>query len=463
VWLCTAAVSAAIISPVWAQAPAQPGASAVPPPIQARRPVPLREALQLAAQQSPDVAIARAQAAIAEAGVQRAWTAWQPGISATGTYDRASVESKLSLGGIINVVGDVYNLPQQRPENIPAPVTIVGRNSLSGNVQFIQPLFTPQGILLIGPANRAAEAAQFGALDAREQILLGTARAYLGLRGIAQLMEAAREAEQVALRREKDAKAQLDVGLAVETALFRAQSETAVSRAQIADLEGTRESLLATLEALTGEAVQPDDVGEANIAVREPADPATSPWEQTFAVQSAAKQLQAVQGTVKYDHFAWLPTLAAGARGNYASNVGFAGVHTSYDLLLTLNFPLYDQGVRLANLREDEARVAQAKAALESNRARARSNWMAARANLESAKAVVSQAEAAAQLQKRVQQQVETSAKAGVATNLELSDADNKRFLADSAAAQARANFQIRRAELAAAEGRLYLAIEAPP
>jgi hypothetical protein len=50
---------------------------------------------------------------------------------------------------------------------------------------------------------------------------------------------------------------------------------------------------------------------------------------------------------------------------------------------------------------------------------------------------------------------VEASAQAGVATSLELSDADTRRFLAASAAAQARAAVDIRRAELAAAEGRL--------
>ena len=53
---------------------------------QQRRKVTLHEALQLAAKQGPDVAAARAQAAIAQAGVNKAWTAWQPDLSATGQY-----------------------------------------------------------------------------------------------------------------------------------------------------------------------------------------------------------------------------------------------------------------------------------------------------------------------------------------------------------------------------------------
>ena len=55
-----------------------------------RRAVPLREALQLAAKQGPDVAAARAQAAITRVGVERAFTAWKPDLSATGTFDHTS-------------------------------------------------------------------------------------------------------------------------------------------------------------------------------------------------------------------------------------------------------------------------------------------------------------------------------------------------------------------------------------
>ena len=43
-----------------------------------------------------------------------------------------------------------------------------------------------------------------------------------------------------------------------------------------------------------------------------------------------------------------------------------------------------------------------------------------------------------------------------MATSLDLSDADQKRFAAASAAAQARAGLEVRKAEVAAAEGRLY-------
>src|SRR2546423_10131040 len=71
----------------------QPGAIAPPPRAELgpqRRRISLREALQLAAKQSPDIAAARATAAITEASVRRAWTTWQPDISADGNFHPTS-------------------------------------------------------------------------------------------------------------------------------------------------------------------------------------------------------------------------------------------------------------------------------------------------------------------------------------------------------------------------------------
>ena len=78
-------------------------------PVPDRRAVPLREALQLAARQGPDVAAARARAAIARVGIERAYEAWKPDISATGTYDHTSSPQSLNTGdialGVAQVIG----------------------------------------------------------------------------------------------------------------------------------------------------------------------------------------------------------------------------------------------------------------------------------------------------------------------------------------------------------------------
>ena len=92
----------------------------------------------------------------------------------------------------------VFALQPVNPQIVPGPVVITAENSRYATVQISQPLFTPAGVFLIGPAKAGARAAELGALEAREQVLLGVARTYLGLQGIVQLMRAAREAERSA-------------------------------------------------------------------------------------------------------------------------------------------------------------------------------------------------------------------------------------------------------------------------
>ena len=404
-----------------------------------RRTVSLKEALQLAAKQGPDVAAARAQAQVTGASMNKAWTAWQPDIVATGTFGHTSAPAIIPAG----VLG-------------PLPITIVEENSKYATFQLSQPLLTPQGLFGPGIANSATEAAERGADEAREQVLLNVARTYLVLQGIEGLLIAARDAEKVALRREQDARARIAAGTDVEIGLLRAQTETAQARAQIAAFEGQQQSLLPLLEALTGESIAPQPLSGAPQDVGAPAQESAQPWEAAFSVKSARAATEAAQKSVRLDQFAWMPSVAGVARENYNSNGGFAGKNWTYDLIVNVSVPLYDRGLRYAQLHEDQARLARAQADLAAARARARSAWIGARANLAAADAVLQQSESQAQLATRAQAQVDASYRAGVATSLDVSDADQKKFAAQSAAAQSRALREIRRAELAAAAGLLY-------
>jgi outer membrane protein len=413
---------------------------------QQRKPIPLRQALQLAARQGPDVVASRAQAAITRVGVERAYTAWQPDLSATGTYDHTSAPQVFNPA-VLGLSGPI--------------LAIVAPNSRYGTLQLSQPLLTPQGLFQPGIAKSFAEAADRTADDAREQVLLSVARTYLSLQGLEGVIGAARDAERVALRREEDARAQISAGTAVEINLLRAQSDTANARAQIASLTGQRESLLPLLEALVGEPVAPLPLGQGgDEAFGEPGNEAAQPWEQTFAVRSAIAQVSGANKSVTYDNFLWLPSVSGIAKGNYNSNQGFTGTNTYYDLILSVSVPLYDHGTRYVQKHEDVARLHQAVAALASTRARAKSNWEGARANLVAARAVLEQTEAQARVAKRAQEQIDVSARAGVATSLDLQVADQQLFQAQSAQAQARANLDVSRAEVAAAEGRLYSGLE---
>ena len=435
--------------------PLLPDASPSQSPVvsSSRRPVSLEDALRLTAANNQDLAVARAQFEQLKAQASRVWGAILPEISLQGSLVRTSAPASLDRAGLINSVGDVYGISQRNLSATPEPLWLTAQNSAYGSLLVSQILFTPQ-LILIPAADQGAEAARLGSLEAREQVLLGTARVFLGLEGIAQLETAAHEAELVALKREKDTRALMAMGMAVEVASLRAQSETAATRNTLAQLAGTREQLLGLLESLTGEAIRPLE-GSSKPDFGAAAQEAAEPWNATYLVRANTRGVEALGAFSTYDRMAWLPTLMAQAKGNYNSNAGFTGKNLSYDLILAINVPLYDRGARYANMHEDDAKVTEARAKLEGSRRKAKSNWMAARANLQAAEAALAQAEAQTALATRAQKQLESAVQAGVSTALELSDIDNKRFLAASSAAQARSQVEIRKVEVAAAEGRL--------
>lgn len=427
-----------------------------------RRAVTLQETLALAAKNNLDLkaAHAAAQQVVAKAGLST--TAFLPEISVGASFLYTSAPAIFDNGGQIDLLKTLTRaslLQREYQDKIvegldssPRTMTIQAAASLFGNITVQQVLFSPS-FFLLPVAKEAKDAAALGTLEAREQVLLAAARVYLGLEGLEQLEVAAKEAEQVALKRERDAKAQVAVGKDTDIAVMRAQSETAQARATLASLSGNRVALLAMLEALTGDAVRPS--GAPTQLEVTAADEAQAPWEALYAIKAAQLGVQSAERFNLVDRLAFLPTLVAQAKGNYNSNKGFVNTNFTFDAMVAAQWVIFDRGVRYVNMHENDAKTAQQRAQLDASRVRARANWIAAKTSLATAEVALEQAQAQAQLAERAQKQLGSAFQAGFATSLEVSDMDNKRFLAASAAAQARAQVQIRKVELAAAEGRL--------
>ena len=476
--LSTAALAQATLtpSPSVAAAAANPMLAAEQQSLAARKPVTLTEALTLTAKNNPDLRAAKAQAAQVAAQAGLALSAVLPELTLSTSYVHTTVEQKFDtktlqegiaagLVGALQTVGPAYGLPQSaNPAVLSAfresvvgqagdPVVIVARNSIYGSLLMQQVLFSPQ-FFLLPAADEATEAARRGTLEAREQVLLAVARVYLGLEGLAQLEQAAKDAEAVALRRERDATSQIAAGMTTEIAVLRAQSETAQARATIATLSGQRVALLALLEALAGEPIRPFDDQPTRLEVTAQSE-ASSPWEKTWAIQASSMGVTVQERFNFVDRISYLPNVVGQLKGSYNSNRGFAGTNWILDGVVALQWSLYDRGVRYANLHEHEAKLVQLRSQLESTRSKAKATWVSAKTNIEAAQFALQQAEAQASLATRAQKQIESAFQSGVTTSLEVSDIDSKRFFAASGAAQARAQLEIRKVELAAAEGRL--------
>lgn len=437
--------------------PPLPAAPVTADPVAAssRRVISLADALRLAAENNHDYQAALANAQMVQSQASRVWGAVLPEITANGSYVYTSAPAIFDLGQITGLSQSVWPdiLPQRSLPPGTAQIPIVRANSVYGQLQLQQILFTPM-MFLLPAAKPGVAAAQLGAGEAREQVLLGVARLYLGLQGLQQIEAAAHDAETVALKRERDVMGQVAAGTQGEIALLRAQTETAQARGTLAQLAGQREGLLATLESLLGSPVRPEEQ-VTGLPNWQPSDEGSKPWEQLYVVRATAKGVEAQENYVTYDTLSFLPTVVATAKGNYNSNTGFVGTNWTYDLSVGLSIPLYDRGNRYANKKEDVAKLRAAREKLESERAKARSGWVTARANLTAAEAALTQAEAQAALAAKAQKQLDAAFQLGLATALELSDIDNKRFFAASQVAQVRAQLEVRKVEMLAAEGRL--------
>jgi outer membrane protein len=444
-----------------------------------RRPVSLKEVLALAEKNSTDLVAARASANQVAAKAALVYSALLPEISLSASYVRTSAEQKFDfsafapafegvIAAAINGAGPAYGNPNPANQDVVnqvakgfsdqliannQPTVIVAANSLYGTLLVQQVLFSPQ-FFLLPAAGEAKEAARLGSVEAREQVLLAVAKLYLGIEGLAQIESAARDAEQVALKRERDAKNQQQAGVATDIAVLRAQSETAQARATLSTLSGQRVALLALLEALVGEAVRPLENAPTHLDIAA-SDEASTPWNRTYLLRSSEMALTTQSRFNTFDRLAWMPSLVAQGKGSYNSNKGFANTNFIFDGILAAQWTLYDRGQRYATLHENDAKTVELRAKLDGARSRARATWVGAKTNLEAAQVTLEQAEAQAALAARAQKQVESAFQAGFSTSLEVSDIDNKRFLAASSAANARAQVEIRKVELAAAEGRM--------
>ncbi len=446
-----------------------------------RREVSLTEALAIAARKSPDLLAARAQAEQVVARTRLVFSAMQPELKASVSYVHTSAEQKFALSSFSDAFTSMidanlrgtsaaFNMPpneaviagakeqfRRQTAGTFTDTTIVATNSLYGTFTLTQLLFTPQ-MLLIPSVGDAQTAARAGSKEAREQVLLGVARLYLGLEGLEDIEKAARDAEVVAARREQDAQAQANAGTSTEINVLRAQVERAQARSLVAQLAGQKVALLALLEAVVGEAVRPLEGQPTHVDVT-PGAEAQEPWGHTWLVQSQQAGLAAQSRFNTYDRVAWAPTVLAQGKASYNSNSGFSGKNWIFDGIVAAEWKLYDRGERYVSLHENDAKTVMARAQLDGSKAKAKATWAGAKANLMAAEVSLVQAQAQATLAARAQRQAEGARSVGMMTALELSDIDSKRFLAASAVAQARSQLEVRKVEVLAAEGRLAQAL----
>lgn len=409
----------------------------------------LGQVLERIRARAPALEAARSQIAVADAQVERAWTGWKPQLDAIGSLTLSSVQAELDPAEFL----PLDMLPPGFDFDTGEPTVIQPAVQLAGVLKLQQLLFDITVLRAPEAAKKARQAVVADVSSLEDELAFSGASLYATLLGLEGLEQAALRAEEVAKQRIEEAKLQVEAGAATPLAVTRARTDRTQAEGQRIAVAARRQRLLAQLALLLGE----DGPIEVRAEPIEPfvAAPADDPMARR-SVHAAAKKLEAAEAQVGLHDAKWLPTVAAEGTLLYQNFEGFAGTPFLARGVFTLVIPLYDRGLRYAQTAEARARVVAAERGLDLARREARAFLETARADARAARAELTQAEAQLELARATVQQAEDLAEGGLATPLELADADARRFSADRLLAQKRLALDLARLRVHyAAGGRL--------
>jgi outer membrane protein TolC len=165
------------------------------------------------------------------------------------------------------------------------------------------------------------------------------------------------------------------------------------------------------------------------------------------AVAMAAKSKEAVW-------WGFFPSLDLSWVYRWTQAAGFAGKQGSWNLMLTMNVPIYDGGSRYADLRDGESKIAEAREQRRALGLEVQAELVRLRSDVESASAGVISAHKALALARTTQEDMETSYEAGAATQLDVLDASQRLLDAELALTSTLYQRDLARLALAHAQGR---------
>lgn len=368
--------------------------------------VTLEQALQEARRNNLDIQQAEARLHQADQAVAKALSSYLPQLSVQGSYT-------YNEPAVVLPAGVLPGLPE---------VVITPRDQLSAVAAARQAIIAPALWPAISAAHAGERAAGLNTENARREVLFGVARAYYGAASLRQLVTVQERTLSLASQREKDARVRFQAGSIPKVAFLRAE----IDRAQAEqDLKRAQNEYASAKLALGTLLMHP---GEFEVEVpgspREPeGDLEAAALRDRPDVLAAASAADAARRQRAAAWLKYAPSLGAFGQLRWSNFSGFSGRETAWAAGLNVSWSVLDGGLREAEIREANGKVAEAEAASRAAQARALEEVRRARLDLESALANRSKAEERVQLARENARLVEVAFRAGAATYLEATDA----------------------------------------
>jgi outer membrane protein TolC len=379
----------------------------------------LEQAYREAQANNLDLKVTHARLAQVDELSAKVWSAYLPQVSVGGNYT-------------LNTADVGFTFPTA-PGQPPGPtIQIQKKHAFAAQAQLLQALIVPELWPTIHNASLAEHAAEQITGYTRLEILFATAQLYYATEAFREAIAVQDELLEVNRQHEKDASARFDAGTVTKVAVLRAQIERAKSEQDVLRTRTAYEA--ARLALATWLNRKPDfDV----VRPAEPAAPASLEQlvsvstEKRLDVQASKTNLEIAEGQKKANYYEYLPTLVGMGRYQVANVTGFTGRNDTYIAALNLNWNLYDGGLREAKIRESRAKVVEYQNTLLSAQNNARKEVETAWLDRDSAVANKVKAEEQARLARENAQLVKNSFDAGVASYLEVEDANSAMHGAD--------------------------------
>lgn len=432
----------------------------------ADRSLTLEDALNLARAHNRDLRSARESLTIANASVAEARAALMPTVSAEGRYTHNYKEVDFNpedlfapTYGLAETIASTSNDAQAAAirQNVAgirqafadtSPVVIQKGEQLDGSINASLPLIAPASWYGLAAANRGRDATEAQYQVTEASVLLGVAQAYFAAAGTDELVVARKEGVTVATETFDVAKARVAAELANQVESTRAETALVRAKQDLAEAENARgaayrslATLLGTKEAITVQTAKglPGEPGAVDALVGS----AHAHRPELNAEQATIAEADA---RVKASGWRWSPTLSAFGNAHVGNYAGFSGDKYGWAVGLSLDWLMFDGGVRDAQRHVAEAQRRAAQTRLEVLNDTVSDEVANAHGSLETKRKGVAAAERSVELARETLRLIRAQYDAGTAKQLDVLQAQDGLVAAEVSLAQS--HFDVSLAEL---------------
>ena len=405
------------------------------------QPLSLDKAVALALERNERALAAHQDIAAANARVAQARSFFLPAVTSTSTYSRRPFERTITVGD--------------------STVVIQRLNGLSEAVALNWTLFDARSMTSLAAVRAQRNADVAAATESRRQLAFEVSQAFLATLGTTQVREASARRFTFAGQNLDAAKARFNAGLASINDVTRAELEYATAEVVLTQLQGQVETgtlqlgnLLDAPDAVRGPLVVPEFLIEAASAEAANTEALINEALARRLDVGALRWIASSQRALaKVPLLGFLPSLSASGRYTITNEAGFSGQNSTWSAGATLNWSLFDGLARFGQARERRALAKLADLDVQAAVRRVDLEVREALVSMANQRASLKQATTAHEVAKKNAAETTELYRQGLASALQVADANVSLFEAEVALVQERYGLGVAFLNLEAALG----------